>query len=167
MNIQNGQPSLGRLQRQDVEAADLVGAMVRREPARRLRIAEVLGHVHWLGASEKLRRVCLLADTRPEEWDALAGVQPPAAWRAKLKELIALMGGSYGGGLQELARLLRIACAHVVENLELERATAELRAVFGAAVTDRDAVLVEYVAGKLPEAFLCLLQHDRAPPRSV
>jgi hypothetical protein len=54
----------------------------------------------------------------------------------------------------------------VVENLELERATAELRAVFGAAVTDRDAVLVVYVAGILPEAFLCLLQHDRTPLRS-
>ena len=60
-----------------MEAADLVGAMVRREPARRLRIAEVLGHVHWLGASEKLRRVCLLADTRPEEWDALRGAHAP------------------------------------------------------------------------------------------
>ena len=117
---------------------------------------QVLGHVYWPDASEKLERVCLLVDTRPAEWDALAGVQPPP-WRATVPELLGLMGGSYGGGLQELARLLRNARAHVVESLE--HAPAELRAVFGAAVADRrDAVLVDYVTAKLPEAFLCLLR---------
>ena len=65
------------------------------------------------------------------------------------------MAGSYGGGLQELVRLLRHARAHAVENLD--HAPAELRAVFGAAVANRDAVLVDYVTEKMPEAFLWLL----------
>jgi hypothetical protein len=123
------------------------------------RAAQVLDHVYWLGPSKKLERVCLLADTRPAQWVALASVRPPP-WRAAMPELLELMGGSYGGGLQELARLLRNARAHAVENLE--RAPAELRAAMRGTLlelvaSNRDELLVEYVTEKVPEAFFWLL----------
>jgi hypothetical protein len=55
-------------------------------------------------------QVCFLHDTRPAQWVALASTQP-LPWRAAIPELLELMVGSYVGGLQELALLLRHARA--------------------------------------------------------
>ena len=127
-------------------------------------MAAVLAHPFFLSATEKLDRVDLLHEIRPQQWQMLSrsSFRSQKCWHKPLAKLIALMDGSYGrDSLQELVRLLRNVRAHWFEKFA-EDATC-VQAVFGrelpGTAKGRDELLVEYVGQRLPGIFLDLLQN--------
>jgi hypothetical protein len=127
-------------------------------------MAVVLAHPFFLSATEKLDRIDLLHESRPEQWKMLSHGGVGSRWHKPLAKLIALMDGSYGrDSLQELVRLLRNIRAHFFEKCATREGAGRMQAVFGQETPDtaegRDELLVEYVGTRLPSVFLQFLRN--------
>ena len=146
------------------EALHVISRMLQKDPKQRGDIAAVLQHSFWMSATQKLDGVLKLC-LQKKDLDALRKAPMPkdwtkesTHWHLKCAELFHL--NFYEGprhGLDGIAKLIRNTHEHM-----LERDPQELRAAFHVeetvTVDNKDAVLVKYLADRLPSIFLRLHQ---------